>query len=291
MEIIKQLSPEWFDARKGRITGSICGAILGLSPFLTRYGAMRSMVRDALGAEREFIGNPATMWGQAMEAQARGDYEMDTGLTAMDAPFVPFEDWLGASPDAYVNDDGLVEFKCPFGIRKDLKPVFKQLNEMPHYEAQCQIELFVTKRAWLDFYQWTPYGFSMESVRPNQEWIYQNIPVLRQFHAEFLHEVENNADEYLGQIRPSVDTPEAHKMLEEYDQLSEAISKAEERKKELLCEIVTLAGGKNSYVAGRKVTKIEKAGSISFAKAFKTLMPDANLAPYTGKPSSYWKLS
>ena len=35
---------------------------------------------------------------------------------------------------------------------------------------------------------------------------------------------------------------------------------------------------------------IERAGSISYAKAIKELLPDADLSKYQGKPTAYWKL-
>jgi len=76
--------------------------------------------------------------------------------------------------------------------------------------------------------------------------------------------------------------------MAEYDQICEALDRAEERKKELLADMVRIAGEKNSIFAGRKLTKTEKTGAIAYAKAVKALIPDADLEPYRGKPSSYW---
>ena len=53
MSMTQQRTSEWFAQRKGKITGSIAGAILGLSPHLTRDAVMRRMVRDWHGAEKE----------------------------------------------------------------------------------------------------------------------------------------------------------------------------------------------------------------------------------------------
>ena len=47
----------------------------------------------------------------------------------------------------------------------------------------------------------------------------------------------------------------------------------------------------NSVIHGRKLTQISKAGAISYAKAIKDLLPDADLSKYQGKPTTYWKLS
>ena len=44
-----QRSDEWFAARQRRVTASMMGAVLGLSPHVTREHALRRMVRDAMG--------------------------------------------------------------------------------------------------------------------------------------------------------------------------------------------------------------------------------------------------
>ena len=142
---MEQRSEEWFAARKGRVTASMVGAILGVSPNLSRAGAMRRMVRDAHGAEPEFTGNIATQYGENNEAGAIAEYQMETGRTVNPVGFVTREDWAGCSPDGLIGDDGGLEVKCPFGKRKegDLKP----LDDQPHYYAQVQFSLWVTGRA------------------------------------------------------------------------------------------------------------------------------------------------
>jgi len=60
---MEQRSNEWFAARKGRITGSAVGAILGLNPWAGRNDVMRRMVREYHNQPSEFTGNSATQWG------------------------------------------------------------------------------------------------------------------------------------------------------------------------------------------------------------------------------------
>ncbi len=114
---MEQRSEEWFEARKGRVTASMVGAILGVSPNLSRAGAMRRMVRDAHGAEPEFTGNIATQYGERNEDGAVDEYYMETG-NKVQVGFVTKEDWAGCSPDSLINDDGGLEAKCPFGKRE-----------------------------------------------------------------------------------------------------------------------------------------------------------------------------
>lgn len=285
---MEQRTPEWFEVRKKRITGSIVGAILGMSPYMTRADAMRLMVREALGAEREFTGNPATEWGVANEPTARFEFELETGVTVSDASFVAHEDWLGASPDGHTDDGGLIEIKCPYYIRNDPEPVFKSIWDQEHYYAQIQIQLFVTGCDICHFWQWAPRGHNLEIVPIYQPWLDLHLPVLRQFHAEFLHELGHNADEHLAPKRVVIDTPQAHLMIEEYDNLCEQIENAEARKKELLAEMIETSGYKNSIFAGRNLTQIHTQGNVSYAKALKKYAPNANLEPFRGKPFSFW---
>lgn len=284
-----QRSEAWFNARKGRVTGSMVGAILGLSPYMTRDDALRSMVRASLGAESEFTGNAATQWGTAMEPHAVAEFEMATSEEVKPAPFVPLDDWLGASPDGYTSDNRLIEVKCPYGIRNDPEPLFKSIDDQPHYYAQMQVQMHVTCYESCWYFQWTPHGYSNKLIHRDEDWLQDNLPRLKQFWAEF-QDALASPEEHLAPLRTVIDTPTAHQMTAEWDQLSEAISLAEERKADLLKEMVALAGERNALIAGRKLTQTVKQGSVSYAKALKKYAPDADLEPFRGKGSSYWGL-
>ena len=277
-----QRTPQWHTARKGRVTGSNVGAILGLDPWRSADDVLRTMVREYHGAEREFTGNVATEWGTANEDGARWAYELETGNTVAPSGFVPFEDWLGASPDGYVGDDGLIEIKSPYS--RKIKPIADQ----PHYHAQIQVQLFVTGREWCHFWTWTPSGCALETVQYSQEWIDENLPRLRQFHALYLSELDN--PEHLEPKRAEVNTQETKLLVDELDQLRDAIAQAEERRKEVEAALIKACGERNAIVWGRKLTRVERAGSISYAKAVKELAPSADLEKWRGKPSTYWKI-
>lgn len=186
---MEQRSEEWFKARQGRVTGSAVGAILGLSPFSKPDDIMRRMVRDYHGFPKEFKGNAATEWGTINEAGAMIDYEFITGRNVEPATFVTHEDWLGASPDGYVGEKGLIEIKCPFGLRHNFAPVpFKTLKMQHHYYAQIQIQLFVTDREWCDFWQWTPNDTHLERIQREDPYIQRILQPLKNFYARYLIE-------------------------------------------------------------------------------------------------------
>jgi len=284
---MEQRSKEWFEARKGRVTASAVGAILGNAPYAKRDDIMRRMVREFHGAENEFSGNIATEYGTNNEAGALVEYQMETGNAVDAVGFVTAEDWAGCSPDGLVLDAGGLEIKCPFGMRKDDVPAFKRLVEQPHYYDQVQFSLWVTGRKWWHFYQWSPRGTALERVEPDQDWRDRNLPILRQFYAEYLDECKT-PEAHLEPKRHVIDTPEAQRMMAEYDQICEAIDNATERKNELVADMVRIAGEKNAVFAGRNLTLTKRQGAISYAKAIKALLPNADLEQWRGKPSQSW---
>jgi len=287
---MEQRSAEWFEARRGMVTASAVGGILGNSPYQKRADVLRAMVRSYHGAESEWGSNIATEYGTRNEYGALVEFEMETGLTVQAVGFITREDWAGCSPDGLLSDHAGLEIKCPFGKRNDENPKFKTLREQPHYYDQVQFSLWVTDRmSWL-FYQWSPGGAVLEPVSVDQVWQDENLPKLRQFYAEYLDAVKT-PDDYLEPLRVEVDTFEAQRIVAEYDQLSEAIDNATSRKKELLAEMVRLSGDRDAIFGGRKLTLVKRAGSVSYAKAIAKYAPDADLEPYRGKASEGWRLS
>ncbi len=281
----EQKSPEWFEARKNRLTASVVGAVLDEAPYMTRDEVMRMMVREYHDAPKEWHGNVATEYGNANEDGARWQYELETGNEVKPAFFDTYEDWLGASADGYIEHDGLIEIKCPYSKK------IKSIKDQPHYYSQIQVQLLCTGREWCHFYTFTPEKSNLETVEWDQEWHDKNMPVLRQFYAEYLHEREHDYERHLEPLRKEINTAEACKLIAEYDDMCEAEDRARERKKEIIDRLAVIADNKSALIDGRKFTKVEKQGAVSYAKAVKDLLPDADLEKYRGAGSEYWKLT
>lgn len=288
--MIEQRTPKWFEQRKGRVTGSSVGAILGLSPFMKREDVMRNMVREYHGYEREFKGNQATEYGTFHEDMAIIDYQLKTGNVVAKTGFHTFGNWIGASPDGFVAFDKLIEIKCPYGQRDKIPPVFKTLEEQPHYYAQVQIQLFVTGMSACDFYQWTPNGDNLETVFYSADWCRKNIPLLEKFYDEYLEEREN-PEKHLQDKRTTNNTNSTAYRVEYYFELKAQIAELDALAKGVLEQIVKDCNEKDSDINGHKLTKVVKKGAVSYAKAVKELLPDADLTPYMGEQSEYWRLS
>ncbi len=280
---MEQRSEQWFLARKNMITGSAVGAILGLSPFATPDDVMRRMVREYHDQPSEFTGNIATEYGTLNEPNAIADYEMETGNKVVEVGFIKVNEWLGASPDGLIGDDGVSEIKCPYGMRHTQdQSEFKSIDDQPHYYAQLQIEMLSTERQWVDFYQWSAYASKLERVNFDPHWIEENLPKLKAFYDKYLIEREDeSAWRYIDGGELANNYKKSLAMVE--------VAKQElEDAKNALIESVGEDGGK---IGDLKITKVNKKGSVSYAKAIKDLAPDVDLSKYEGKPSSYWKIS
>lgn len=288
---MEQKSKEWFDARRGKLTGSNVGAALGLNPWKTPDDLIRQMVREYHGAEPEFTGNAATEYGNLHEPLAVMEYMGKTGLHPEETGFHvhPEYDWLGASPDALIEDDGILEVKCPFGLRnkKGEDLVFKTAEEQPHYYAQIQVEMACTGREKAHFYQWTKHGDSLEVVPFNLQWWEENLFKLREFYEWYLSEIDNPI--HLEEKQKEINTFLTQKLIQEWDTLSATIDDAEARKKEIMAELVKIAKGRDAVLWGRKLTKVERKGNIQYTKIPE--LKGLDLEQYRGKPSEYWRLS
>lgn len=283
---MEQRSEEWFEARRKRVTGSSVGAILGLDPYRGPDDVMRAMVRDAHGAESEFTGNAATEWGKFHEDGAQSEFEMETGKKVVQCGFFPHHDWLGASPDGMVDEDAVIEIKCPFRLRDGGE--HKGIAEQPHYYAQMQIEMYCSDRSKAYFWQWAPHKTKLEVVDRDEWWLDEHIPRLFNFYEKFLIEMDN--PDHLQPKRKILNTNRALHLVSEYDELSDAIDQAKEKQKEIMDELVRLSKEQNAQIGDKKLTKVSRSGSISYAKAIKELAPDADLEKWRGKETEYWRL-
>ncbi len=287
--MIKQGTKEWFDQRKGRITGSVIGAVLGLNPWQTKQDVMRAMVRSYHGAPNEFTGNIATEHGKAFEPMATEDLELFYNIKVEETGFHAYEDWLGASPDGLYGDDTVIEIKCPYSKRDESGSDFKPLLEQMHYYAQVQFEMFCTNRVRAVFYQWSPAGGDkIEVIYRDDVFINESLPVLKQFYKDYLKEINNMS--HLEDETIEITDKEIVALAEEYKAISTTLKTLDARKKEILEKVIDAAGGVDAIVNGMKLKRVFRDGSISYAKAIKDIAPDADLEQYKGKPSEFWTL-
>jgi len=167
--------------RKGAITASEIGAIAGNGRFATRADVMRRKVREHNGLPSEFVGNIATQWGSDHEAQAVAEYEFMFGCDVLAAGekqkfverILERDDGLvvraGCTPDGVLRSKGLLEVKCPYGIRNDTPDASLYLSKAPEYLDQMQWQMMVTARPFCVFVVWTTEGIDTRTFKQDFE--------------------------------------------------------------------------------------------------------------------------
>lgn len=272
-----ELSP----LRVGRITGSRVGAILGLNPYSKRSDVLREMVREALGEPREFTGNDATRHGEAMEPEVLKDYEAQAGVMSYgggECLVHPLHGFLAVTPDGLVGSDGMVECKAPF------RGTYTHWREKPYYEAQMRLQLECAGRAWCDFaVRHRDGSLHVSRLDHDPAWLPSVLPTLQAFMADYIAALAVPEAHLTDPVREDAAWRAA---AEEYRAASIALAAVEARKDAAKAALLALAGDASAKGCGVQVIRSERAGSVAYAKALKDLAPDADLTPYTGKPTT-----
>ena len=157
---MEQRTEEWFIARAGKVTASRVADVIaktksGYSTSRSNY--MAELICERLtGKQGDFFQSTAMAWGTNTEPAARSAYSAASGVLVTEIGFVSHAliDMSGASPDGLVDDDGLVEIKCP-NTATHIDTILSQ--EAPaRYIPQMQWQMACTGRAWCDFVSFDP---------------------------------------------------------------------------------------------------------------------------------------
>ncbi|WP_392565836.1 YqaJ viral recombinase family protein [Utexia brackfieldae] len=153
---MQQRTDDWFAARLGKVTASKISDLMAKTKSgysASRQNYMAKLICERLtGEKEETFTNAAMQRGTDLEPIAREIYILNQfDAKVKEVGFIPHPkiENSGASPDGLVNDDGLIEIKCPntwthLEFRKTLKP-------KREYILQMQWQMMCTGRKWCDF--------------------------------------------------------------------------------------------------------------------------------------------
>ncbi|HIC3080741.1 TPA: lambda exonuclease family protein [Salmonella enterica] len=151
-----QRSPEWFAARCGKVTASRLYDVMTRTKSgyaASRQNYMAELICQRLtGKPEEGFTNAAMMRGTELEPVAREMYalnEFDAVISEVGLIDHPTIAGFAASPDGLVNDDGLIEIKCPntWTHLQTLKTGVPKRQ----YLLQMHAQMMCTGRKWCDF--------------------------------------------------------------------------------------------------------------------------------------------
>lgn len=190
----KQSGAVWIDGRKLRLTASRINSIPK-----TERGNGDKFVTNQIYPR--FKGNDATRHGQKFETTARQWFQDETGLTVKESGLVihPEESYVAASPDGIINDDTILEIKCPTKPLNQLLSTGKydvQLDqEGKHvlqpkgrngYYTQVQMTMYCTGRSKCKFVVWTEEESVIVDVCYDRDFVMEIMQRVRKFYFQTL---------------------------------------------------------------------------------------------------------
>jgi putative phage-type endonuclease len=152
---VEQNTEEWMAMRLGKFTASMFADLMQTPSTLGYQKAINRVVYErATGEQPESFSNEYMDRGHELEPMAKEAYELLTFNTVSNGGFFEVNEWIGASPDGVVNNEGIVEIKAP-AFNTMIDYIVK--NELPKtYFWQVQGQLWVTGLQWCDFMAYHP---------------------------------------------------------------------------------------------------------------------------------------
>ena len=156
---VGSLSPDDIQARIGKLTASRMDSAMYFKkngePSKERTDYMMELVAERMTdiLVPHYV-TQAMLHGIEQEPHAKHAYVQATGRQIQHGTFIdhPTIEWAGATPDAFVDPDGLAEFKCPTTttflawVRHGCVP--------EEHKPQMALQLLCTGRKWCDFVAW-----------------------------------------------------------------------------------------------------------------------------------------
>ncbi|XP_060858281.1 uncharacterized protein LOC132935681 [Metopolophium dirhodum] len=192
----------WKVERSIRLTASNFGKVCKLRLTTSRKNTVKSILYNT------FSGNLSTNYGIENEPIARISFEKVINLKIKPAGLFVDKTYhfLAASPDGLIEDDGIIEIKCPYTI-KDLTPedaiqngklkfatvIDGKLNlkTNDNYYYQIQGQLHITQRAYCYFVVWSSKGMLYQKIVRDD--VFFELRMQQQlisfYHDHLLHEI------------------------------------------------------------------------------------------------------
>jgi putative phage-type endonuclease len=157
--------------------------------------------------------------GSEMEKEALAYYQFMRDVKTEVVGFITTDDGLiGASPDQLVEEDGLLEIKCPTA-HQHMQWLCQDGGAYKEYKVQCQTQLLVSERSWVDVLSYYP-GLPEALVRIERDEDF--ISLLGAGIYTFIHELERHT-QILAERGLIADTARRAPLFSERDELIGAL--------------------------------------------------------------------
>lgn len=280
---MKQNTQEWLDFRRSKIGASDAAAIMGVSPWQTRYQKWEEKV---YGKDQEQ--NGAMARGTRYEEEARAAFEKMTGISVMPKVIVSSErDWMMASLDG-VSFDGTIftEIKVP---NEEAHELAKRGVIADFYNIQMQHQYESDKK----FQQ----GFYFSYFPRTKEGVVVEVKKDELFIEEMLEEEEK----FMELIRSGTPPELCDRDYERHDDerwigLSKEINELksyrksiQEREDTKMEELKKISNHRNAMGGGFRLTRIPTKGRVDYDQIPELMGVD--IERYRKPASERWTLA
>lgn len=169
---VKQRSPEWFALRCGRITASHFDTMGNGTTKGRETMCMKIAAEIITGQSPPGYQSKAMQNGTEMEDEAIAAYSVEKWATVTPIGFVSINEYIGGSPDGFIDEDGGVEVKCP-EPHTHLGYILKGETAWRQYKWQVQGNLWLSGRSWWDWVSYCPQfgeqSLIIQRIKPDAE--------------------------------------------------------------------------------------------------------------------------
>lgn len=160
---IQPRSPEWYQCRRGRLTASTRSDIILKCNDRAWETLAKELEKEMEpGWEHVDHDNVYMKWGRDNEANALVDLMTSLSLSGFagqmrDPGFIlhPELDFVGSTPDGWINDNITVQIKCPY-MQKNHLATLATNRIKPEYLSQIQWEGWTSQRDTILFVSYDP---------------------------------------------------------------------------------------------------------------------------------------
>ena len=274
IEQLQQNTPEWHRWRRQGLGASDAPIIMGEAPFKSP----RMLWSIKTGRMHEEAPGPSARRGRELERLARRVYEREVGVQMEPLCLVHDElEWMRASLDGLSFDGSTVlEIKCPTNMRD--QSAAREGSVPPHYYAQLQHELEVSRAEELHYWSFDGSKGSLVRVRPDREYLKRLLDA----EAAFWSLVRENVWPEAGDELDLGADPKWRQLASGYRaaKLRFETATAEERKLRAMLE--NLATARRTFGCGVELLRSSRKGAVDYATVPE--LRGVNLEPYRKPP-------
>jgi predicted phage-related endonuclease len=229
---------------------------------------------------------PAAQRGRELERLARQAYEREVGVQMEPLCLVHDElKWMRASLDGISFDGAIVlEIKCPTSVRD--QSAAKAGNVPPHYYAQLQHELEVSRAEELHYWSFDGSAGSLVRVRPDRDYLKRLLDA----EAAFWRLVRENVwPEPAGDELDMGADPKWRQIALGYREAKLRLENAAAEERKLRAMLENLATACRTFGCGVELLKSSRKGAVDYAAVPE--LRGVDLEPYRKPPVSVVRIN